>query len=283
MHNRTLAQKLALMFGAVFLLVGILGFVPGITTNLYGGLDFAGDGSTAELLGIFQVSVLHNIVHLLFAVGILMAATHAGAVKFLLFGGLAYAAVFLLGVIGAGDWIPVNSADNVLHVVLTGALLGSWARGPQGSGAAPARRDLAAAVDRDRQVEKDVVTRRELCLEPFEQGQGSRRGGEQPPLDLRRRVQHDELLLEGPREAAAPEIPAVELLQEAGGAPLAELAHRLADEQDQLRDDLLAASARRRRRRRSRAAPTGSPARRGRPSPPRPPWWRAPSAPSRAR
>jgi hypothetical protein len=127
MHNRTLAQKLALMFGAVFLLVGILGFVPGLTTNLYGGLDFAGDGSTAELLGIFQVSVLHNIVHLLFAVGILMAATHGGAVKYLLFGGVAYAAVFLLGVIGAGDWIPVNSADNVLHVVLTGALLGAWA------------------------------------------------------------------------------------------------------------------------------------------------------------
>jgi hypothetical protein len=35
--------------------------------------------------------------------------------------------VFLLGVIGAGDWIPVNSADNVLHAVLTLGLLGAWA------------------------------------------------------------------------------------------------------------------------------------------------------------
>ncbi len=127
MHNRTLAQRLALMFGAVFLLVGILGFVPGLTTNLYDGLEFAGNDGNAELLGIFKVSVLHNIVHLLFGVGILLAATHSGALSYLLFGGIAYAAVFLLGVIGAGDWIPVNSADNVLHAVLTLGLLGAWA------------------------------------------------------------------------------------------------------------------------------------------------------------
>ena len=52
--------------GIVFLLVGIAGFIPGVTTNLYDGLEFAGNDGTAELLGIFQVSVLHNIVHLLF-------------------------------------------------------------------------------------------------------------------------------------------------------------------------------------------------------------------------
>jgi len=127
MHDRTLAQNLALMFGAVFLVVGILGFVPGITTNLYEGLDFAGNDGNAELLGLFQVSVLHNIVHLLFGVGIILAATHTGALSYLLYGGIAYGLVFLLGVIGAGDWIPVNSADNVLHALLTVGLLGSWA------------------------------------------------------------------------------------------------------------------------------------------------------------
>jgi len=127
MDNRTLAQKLAFLFGAVFLVVGILGFVPGVTTNLYDGLEFAGNDGNAELLGIFQVSVLHNIVHLLFGVGILLAATHSGALSYLLFGGIAYGAVFLLGVIGAGDWIPVNSADNVLHAALTVGLLGAWA------------------------------------------------------------------------------------------------------------------------------------------------------------
>ena len=127
MDNRTLAQKLAFLFGAVFLLVGILGFIPGLTTNLYDGLEFAGNDGNAELLGIFQVSVLHNIVHLLFGVGILLAATHSGALSYLLFAGIAYAAVFLLGVIGAGEWIPVNSADNILHAALTVGLLGAWA------------------------------------------------------------------------------------------------------------------------------------------------------------
>ena len=53
--NRTLAQNLALGFGVVFLVVGILGFIPGITTN-YDDLEFAGTDSAAELLGIFQVT-----------------------------------------------------------------------------------------------------------------------------------------------------------------------------------------------------------------------------------
>src|SRR3712207_2099398 len=61
--------------GAVFLLVGVLGFIPGITSN-YDAMEFAGHESGAELLGIFQVSILHNIVHLLFGVaGLAMAKT----------------------------------------------------------------------------------------------------------------------------------------------------------------------------------------------------------------
>ena len=127
MNDRTLAQQLAFLFGAVFLLVGIAGFIPGITTNLYEGLEFAGDDGTAELLGLFQVSILHNIVHMLFGVGILMAATHEGALNYLLGAGVLYVALFLIGIIGGGDWIPVNSADNVLHLVLSAGLLGAWA------------------------------------------------------------------------------------------------------------------------------------------------------------
>jgi hypothetical protein len=59
--------------GAVFLAVGVLGFVPGITTH-YDQLTFAGHHSDAALLGIFNVSVLHNLVHLAFGVaGIALA------------------------------------------------------------------------------------------------------------------------------------------------------------------------------------------------------------------
>src|SRR4051812_14354850 len=72
-NSRTPVQLAALVVGVVFLAVGVLGFIPGITSH-YSDMTFAGHDSTAKLLGIFQVSILHNIVHLLFGVaGVLMA------------------------------------------------------------------------------------------------------------------------------------------------------------------------------------------------------------------
>ena len=119
MNDRTTpVQTVARLVGIVFLLVGIAGFVPGITTNLYDGLEFAGDNGNAELLGLFQVSVLHNIVHALFAIGILMAATPQGARTFLLGSGAIYIVLFVLGILGGGDWVPINDADNWLHLAL---------------------------------------------------------------------------------------------------------------------------------------------------------------------
>ena len=116
-------QTVARVVGFAFLLVGIAGFVPGLTTNLYEGLEFAGDEGNAELLGLFQVSVLHNIVHALFGVGILMAATPAGARTYLLGSGALYLVLFLMGIVGVGDWVPINSADNWLHLGLALGLI----------------------------------------------------------------------------------------------------------------------------------------------------------------
>src|SRR3954451_21553171 len=104
MTDRSTLQTLTLVFGVVFLAVGILGFIPGITTH-YGDLSFAGDDSGAKLLGIFQVSILHNIVHLLFGVvGIALAKTVEGARNFLVGGGAVYLVLWLLGILGGGDW-----------------------------------------------------------------------------------------------------------------------------------------------------------------------------------
>lgn len=119
---KTKLQKAAQAAGGVFLLVGILGFIPGITSN-YDALSFAGHGSEALLLGIFQVSVLHNIVHLLFGVaGLLMARTHGQAKSFLLYGGIIYLVLWLYGLLVGHDtpanFVPVNSADNWLHLLL---------------------------------------------------------------------------------------------------------------------------------------------------------------------
>ena len=121
----TPVQNVARLVGIVFLLVGIAGFIPGLTTNLYDGLEFAGDDGTSELLGIFQVSVLHNIVHGLFGLaGLALAATASGARTYLIGGGAIYLGLFLLGIVGGGDWIPSNSADNWLHLLLGAGMIG---------------------------------------------------------------------------------------------------------------------------------------------------------------
>ena len=117
--DRSPAQVLTTLIGAVFILVGILGFIPGITSHLYGGLDFAGHNSQAKLFHVFQVSWLHNIVHIAFGlVGLAFARTMATARLYLIGGGVVYLVLWLLGIVGGGDWIPVNTADNWLHFVL---------------------------------------------------------------------------------------------------------------------------------------------------------------------
>jgi hypothetical protein len=125
---RTPVQTAAAVVGIVFLLVGVLGFIPGITTN-YDQLTFAGHMSGAALLGIFNVSILHNIVHLLFGVvGLLAARTPGGARSYLLVGGIIYLVLFIYGLVipmdGPANFVPVNSADNVLHLILAIAMVG---------------------------------------------------------------------------------------------------------------------------------------------------------------
>ena len=94
--------------GVVFLLVGIAGFIPGITTNLYDGLEFAGDDGNAKVIGLFEVSVLHNIVHGLFGIaGLALAKTASGARTYLIGGGAIYVLLAVVQVIGAGDWVPL--------------------------------------------------------------------------------------------------------------------------------------------------------------------------------
>jgi hypothetical protein len=119
---RPLMNRIALVVGAVFLLLGIAGFIPGITTN-FDTLTFAGQDSDARLLGIFEVSVLHNIVHLLFGVaGIAMARRSDTARLYLVGGGAIYLVLWLYGLVtndnSAANFVPFNSADDWLHFVL---------------------------------------------------------------------------------------------------------------------------------------------------------------------
>jgi hypothetical protein len=103
---------MAVLFGVVFLVVGILGFVPAVTKN-------------EMLLGIFHVNTAHNAVHLLSGVVALfcgMSSVGASRIYFKIFG-LVYAAVAVLGFLNPGDimllgMISNNMATTWLHVVI---------------------------------------------------------------------------------------------------------------------------------------------------------------------
>ena len=118
----TPVQAAAALVGTLFLLVGVMGFIPGITTDR-GSLEAAGHGSHAELFGLFQVSVLHNVVHLLFGVaGIALARRSSSARAFLVGGGAVYLVLFLYGLVvdqdSQANFVPLNTADDWLHLVL---------------------------------------------------------------------------------------------------------------------------------------------------------------------
>lgn len=121
------ARGAAGLFGVVFLLVGILGFVPGVTSNV-DQLAAGGHHSEAELLGLFQVSVLHNVVHLLFGVaGLAAAARPRLAPAYLVGGGVVYAVLTVYGLVVdqsfKANFVPLNTADNWLHAGLAVAMV----------------------------------------------------------------------------------------------------------------------------------------------------------------
>lgn len=125
---RTPLRPTTMFISAVFLLVGLLGFVPGITTD-FSEMTFAGHHSSAMLFGVFAVSILHNLVHVLFGVvGFLCAGSASRSVSFLLVGGVIYLVLWLYGLIidlgSAANFVPVNTADNWLHFGLAVGMIG---------------------------------------------------------------------------------------------------------------------------------------------------------------
>jgi hypothetical protein len=125
--RRAPVQKAARTAGWAFLLIGALGFIPGATTHL-GQLSLAGHDSQAALLGLFDVSVLHNAVHLAFGgAGLVMAVSVARSRTFFVGGGLIYLALSLYGSVidqaSPMNVVPVNSADNWLHLGLAAVMI----------------------------------------------------------------------------------------------------------------------------------------------------------------
>ncbi len=108
----------AVLFGIVFILIGILGFVPGVTDN-------------EMLLGIFHVNAAHNVVHLLSGAAALFAGmTSFGASRmyFRIFG-VVYGLVAVMGLMNMGQHtmllglISNNDADTFLHIAIAAVSL----------------------------------------------------------------------------------------------------------------------------------------------------------------
>jgi hypothetical protein len=117
----TTLQKIAGVFGIIFILVAVLGFISP------GGLVMAMDPTTGMVLGVFPVNLLHNIVHLLFGIwGLIASRTWAGSRQFFTVGGIIYAVITVVGFLSPTGFgiIPLGGADIGLHAVLAIAMLG---------------------------------------------------------------------------------------------------------------------------------------------------------------
>jgi hypothetical protein len=129
------ARLYALVLGAVLVIAGAVGF-------LYSS-SFGSPGDVDSVFGILDVNAWHNLVHIVTGVLGLLAWRYGSAREYALGLGLVYVLVAIWGfVIGDGEsilgFIPINTEDNVLHVVIgLAGLAAGWASRPAPARAAP--------------------------------------------------------------------------------------------------------------------------------------------------
>ncbi len=117
MGNRSTVQMVALVFGAIYLAVGILGFLP----FLGGSITL----TNTKLLGLFNINLLHNLVHVVIGIAGLAAVTSIpNARRFCQVVGVILLLLGVLGVVVANPLglLYIGGLDIALHLV-TGAVL----------------------------------------------------------------------------------------------------------------------------------------------------------------
>jgi hypothetical protein len=117
----TTVQKVAMALGIVFLLVAIMGFIAP------GGMVMAPEAGSGVLLGMFQINLLHNIVHLLFGIwGLAASRSFSGAKSYAQIGGVIYIVLAVCGWLKPDGFglVPLGGNDVWLHAVLGIVLAG---------------------------------------------------------------------------------------------------------------------------------------------------------------
>ena len=118
----TTTQKLAAVFGVVFILVAIMGFIAP------GGMNMqpTDPATSAQALGMFPVNLLHNIVHVLFGLwGLAASRSWGGSSSFFRTGGIIYAVLTICGFFFPDGFglVPLGGNDIWLHGILAVAML----------------------------------------------------------------------------------------------------------------------------------------------------------------
>jgi hypothetical protein len=117
---KTWPEWLALAFGAIYLLIGIIGFFITGFDNFFGNETPPGAHHVDQNLLGFMINPMHNVVHILIGVaGLALARTLAGARTYGWLLAVGYGAAFVYGLIAVGkdwDFLNLNAADNVLHI-----------------------------------------------------------------------------------------------------------------------------------------------------------------------
>lgn len=118
----TVGEQAALWTAGIFVTLAFCGFLPGLTTNIE-SLSLSSPVHDAHLFGIFEVSILHNLVHLaLGAVALVSSGTDRHARAFLLSASVALTLLVIYGQLATNpllkDLVPVSPADAWLHGVL---------------------------------------------------------------------------------------------------------------------------------------------------------------------
>lgn len=117
----TTVQRVAQIFGVVFILIALAGFYTG-------GMSMEADPATAPMmLGMFPVNLLHNVVHLLFGIwGLAASRSFTGARQYAQIAGVIYLVLAAIGFIAPDGFglVPLGGNDIWLHVALGVILAG---------------------------------------------------------------------------------------------------------------------------------------------------------------